>query len=173
MYHLTHTMFTVLRYKCIRNSKFLEFITLCSHMDLYPCMSLCGRIFKMNFSLSTHMLFYYSTKIFASDKNKQKKYFKFIYDDNNIHIFLSSVLTIKSSKFLNKIVQFDKNREIIFYALLTPPHVREIFTFKIYCLIKQFVELIGINDIIVGISLSYIALIKRVIVNVYNINTIN
>jgi len=163
---LLHTIFLLIQYDDMHKSKFAEFATWCKCMHLYPSLSYRSCTLKTNFSLLTHILLSHcKNNIFISDKNKPKKYFKFCYDKDKVEIRAHAILAIKRSNFLNKILRSIKYEKISFssHPLL---RIEEIFTLKMYYLIKILTENFDIN-LTKKICMTYIALIEYDMLRIY------
>jgi hypothetical protein len=142
------------------NAKFRELGTLCKQVNL----RLIG---IRNFSIMSFIL--WNKKI--GDFSTSKKYFLVSLTDNRIEIVVHSNLLIKRSNFYDRIIQtvkrdpFEKITMILYHD---KPRIREIFTFKIYCLIKRIMARVAIEDVTKIINTTYIMLVMRDMIKIYN-----
>uniref|UniRef100_A0A6C0CCI3 Uncharacterized protein n=1 Tax=viral metagenome TaxID=1070528 RepID=A0A6C0CCI3_9ZZZZ len=168
VYNISHVIFIMSQYNDMHKTKFLEFVTLCEQMNVSQ------KYEEYSFVMSHSMLTYIISSlpgIFVSDKNKRKKNIGLYFDDTNVEIMVHTNLMIKRSNFYDRIVQTAKNNslnKIMIISYHSSPRLREIFTFKIYCLIKKLMEDIGANDITKMISATYIMIIIRQVFMIRN-----
>jgi len=160
IHHISHTLFIILKYKNMQESKFHEFAIWCNCMNLSPYLAYNNHTIKIYFSLLTHILsdsqrLFDTSYFFVSDKNKPKKYFFFSYGDQIDVRFDENLLFRRSKKYEKMMLS---NANIISYGI---PCIENIFTFKMYNLVQILADKFNISDFASKIRIIYMALIKR------------
>jgi len=167
VWHICQVISVASLYDDMDKSEFSKFVFWCEPLNLFPQINCCGLAFKTNFSLLTDVLMSYQSKnYFVSDKKTKKKHFEFFYDGKKICVRREACLLFKRSRFNDKIKRLEENnldRRTYGNRWLSIPHVRDIFTFKIYCLIKKLVT----DDILKEISNVYVSLIRYQVTSIY------